>query len=64
MSILFLRFLAFFYVVGMGVLIILLCSKDIVEKKRKLPGLFLFPVLLFTKEGRAFLTDLIKGDSK
>ena len=64
MSILLLRFLAIFYVVGILVLIISLCSKAIVEKKKTLLGLFFFPILLFTKEGRSFLNKIIKEDSK
>ncbi|MBE6449863.1 MAG: hypothetical protein E7013_04135 [Alphaproteobacteria bacterium] len=64
MSILLLRFLAIFYVVGILVLIVSLCSKAIVEKKKTLLGLFLFPILLFTKEGRSFLNKIIKEDSK
>ena len=64
MSILLLRFLAIFYVVGILVLIVSLCSKAIVEKKKTLLGLFLFPILLFTKEGRSFLNKIIKEASK
>ena len=64
MAILFLRFIVLFYVIGVLILLLSLFSKDIVKKKRSLLGLLFFPILLFSKEGRAFLNSLMKGNSK
>ena len=64
MGIVLLRFLALSYVAGLLVLIICLSSKEIIEKKRSLLGLFFFPILLFTKDGRSFLNKIIKENSK
>ncbi len=61
MGIIVLRLLVIFYVAGILFLIVSLGSKDIVEKKRSLLGLFVFPVLLFSQEGRTFLSKIIKG---
>ena len=64
MGIVILRLLVLFYVAGILFLIISLGSKDIVEKKRSLLGLFVFPILLFSQEGRTFLSKIIKGEEK
>lgn len=64
MGIIILRLLVIFYVAGILFLIVSLGSKDIVEKKRSLLGLFVFPVLLFSQEGRTFLSKIIKGEEK
>ena len=64
MGIIILRLLVIFYVAGILFLIVSLGSRDIVEKKRSLLGLFVFPILLFSKEGRAFLCKIIKGEDK
>ena len=64
MGLIVLRFLAIFYVVGILVLIVSFCSKAIIEKRRTFLGVFLFPILLFTKDGRSFLNKVIKGDLK
>lgn len=64
MGIIILRLLVIFYVAGILFLIVSLGSKDIVEKKRSLLGLFVFPILLFSQEGRTFLSKIIKGEEK
>lgn len=64
MGIIILRLLVIFYVAGILFLIVSLGSRDIVEKKRSLLGLFVFPILLFSKEGRTFLCKIIKGEDK
>ncbi|MBR4927083.1 MAG: hypothetical protein IKY98_02020 [Alphaproteobacteria bacterium] len=64
MGIIILRLLVIFYVAGILFLIVSLGSKDIVEKKRSLLGLFAFPILLFSQEGRTFLSKIIKGEEK
>ena len=65
MNILLLRLLILFYICGLVFLLLKLMSSDVVKNKRRYIAIILFPVCLFTKEGRQYLKTLLnEGENK
>ena len=64
MNILLLRFLILFYICGLVFLLLKLLSSDMAKNKRRYLAILLFPVCLFTQEGRQYLKNILNGGEK